>query len=178
MFENLQIAADDLPQVETVEWQRMDPKFRSRQLAGALVTIVIIAVGAGILNFFLAFAAQGSDPDFSAGWLWVSFAGLALLLAAWPFLSVPRMRYAVRERDIVYRHGVVWHTVTAVPFNRIQHVEKSSTPLDRRFQVASLQLYTAGGSSSDLKIRGLPARSAEKLRMFILDKIGGGIEHS
>jgi membrane protein YdbS with pleckstrin-like domain len=72
---------------------------------------------------------------------------------------------------------VFWHTVTAIPFNRIQHVEKSSTPLDRRFGIATLQLFTAGGSGGDLKIHGLSAEVAENLRVFILDKVGASIEH-
>ncbi len=176
MFENLQLATDDLPRIETIEWQRMAPKYVYRRLAGALLTLLFIAVGMGVAHALLSIAAQGGESDVSFGWLWLGFAMLALLLIAWPFISVPRMFYAVRQRDIVFRHGVMWHAVTAAPFNRIQHVEKSSTPLDRKFQVASLQLYTAGGSSSDLRIHGLPAKTAEKLRMFILDKIGGSIE--
>lgn len=178
MFENLQIAADELPQVDTVDWQPMDARFRARQLSGALLVLLIIAAALGVATVVLQIAQEGTESDVSMRWLWLAYVLLAMALLAWPFFSVPRMRYALRERDIVYRHGVIWHTITAVPFNRIQHVEKSSTPLDRRFHIASLQLYTAGGSSSDLKIEGLPAKSAEKLRMFIIDKIGSSIEQS
>lgn len=98
-------------------------------------------------------------------------------LIAWPLISVPRIGYAIRDKDIIYKSGVFWHTVTAIPFNRIQHVEKSSTPLDRRFGISSLQLFTAGGSGGDLKIHGLPVEQAESLRAYILDKVGASIEH-
>ena len=101
---------------------------------------------------------------------------LSVPLFAWPLVSVPKKGYAIRERDIIYKSGVFWRTVTAIPFNRIQHVEKSSTPLDRRFQLASLQIFTAGGSGGDLKIHGLSAKKTEKLRFFILEKIGSSIE--
>ena len=87
------------------------------------------------------------------------------------------MGFAVRDKDILYKSGVFWHTVTAIPFNRVQHVEKSSTPLDRRFDIATLQLFTAGGSGGDLKIHGLSARVAEKLRTFVLEKVGSIVEH-
>ena len=70
-----------------------------------------------------------------------------------------------------------WHgDHRRVLVNRIQHVEKSSTPLDRRFNLATLQIFTAGGTGGDLKIHGLPARTAEKLRFFILEKIGSSVE--
>ena len=83
----------------------------------------------------------------------------------------------MRDKDILYKSGVFWHTVTAIPFNRIQHVEKSSTPLERHFEIATLQLFTAGGTGGDLKIHGLSSVSAEKLRVFILDKVGASVEH-
>ena len=84
---------------------------------------------------------------------------------------------AVRDKDILYKSGVFWRTITAIPFNRIQHVEKSSTPLERHFDIATLQLFTAGGTGGDLKIHGLPADAAEKLRVYILGKVGASIEH-
>ena len=89
---------------------------------------------------------------------------------------MPRRGYVVRDKDIVFRSGVIWRSVTAIPYNRIQHVEKSNTPLDRKFGVATLQLFTAGGSGGDLKIDGLGAEVAEQLRIYILDKVGVSIE--
>ena len=82
----------------------------------------------------------------------------------------------VRDKDVLFRKGVVWQSVTAVPFNRIQHVETSSTPFDRKFDLATLQLFTAGGSSGDLKIDGLGKDIAEQLRIFVLEKVGASIE--
>ena len=73
---------------------------------------------------------------------------------------------------------MIWRSVTAVPFNRIQHVETSNTPLDRKFGLATLQLFTAGGSSGDLKIDGLGDDIASQLRVFILDKAGASIENA
>ncbi len=76
----------------------------------------------------------------------------------------------------MFRSGVFWRSVTAIPFNRIQHVETSSTPLDRQFNISTLQLFTAGGSKGDLKINGLGKDVAEQLRVFILKKVGISIE--
>ena len=95
----------------------------------------------------------------------------------WPFVSVPRRGYVVRDRDIIFKSGVIWRSVTAIPYNRVQHVETSSTPLDRRFSLANLQIFTAGGSGGDLKIPGLAADTAERLRTYILEKVGASIEN-
>ncbi len=93
-----------------------------------------------------------------------------------PFIAIPRMGFVVREKDIVYRSGVFWHKVTAIPFNRVQHVETSSSPLDRRFNLASLKVFTAGGAGGDLKIDGLGNERAEQLRALVLEKAGASIE--
>lgn len=174
MFENAEVPLDALPRADDVEWHPMDRRFIARQVTDALIIIAVTVAAIFGVRMFLGLSAV--DADVSLGRLWLIVAAIGAMMVAWPFVSVPRKGYAVRERDILYRSGVFFRSVTAVPFNRIQHVEKSSTPLDRRFQVASLQLFTAGGSGGDLKIHGLPARTAEKLRVFILDKVGTSIE--
>jgi membrane protein YdbS with pleckstrin-like domain len=175
MFENAEILAEDLPAVDTVEWQSLDDKFIRRQLTQSAITILIVIVGVGILHTIFSFAF--ADRDLSFWWLWLLPLLLAIPLVIWPLVSVPRKGYSVRSHDILFKSGVFWRTVTAIPFNRVQHVEKSSTPLDRKFNLATLQLFTAGGSGGDLKIDGLPAKTAEKLRAHILDKIGISVEH-
>ena len=176
MFENAEIAPADLPRVETVSWQSMDPRFIRRKLTEAAIGLVFMVIATAVTQqiFQAAFANDNLDAGFV--WLWLFLLGVAIPSIAWPMISVPKKAYAVRERDIIYKSGVFWRTVTAIPFNRIQHVEKSSTPLDRRFQLATLQIFTAGGTGGDLNIHGLSAKTAEKLRFFILEKIGTSIE--
>jgi len=176
MFENAEITIDELPRVDSVDWQGMDPKFARRKLTEAAIGFVFTLIGIGTLQtiFGVAFADEGMSISF--GWLWLVPVLVGIPIFSWPLISVPKKGYAVRDKDIVYKSGVFWRTVTAVPFNRIQHVEKSSTPLDRRFNIATLQLFTAGGSGGDLKIHGLSAKTAEKLRTFILNKVGLSVE--
>ncbi len=177
MFENPEISHEDLPQVDTVSWQSMDPKFVRRLLTEAVLALVIVTIGVGGLQVVFNIAFADENIAISLRWLWLLVPLLAVPLLSWPVISVPRIGYAIRDKDIIHKSGVFWHTVTAIPFNRIQHVEKSSTPLDRRFGVATLQLFTAGGSGGDLKIHGLPAELAENLRVYILEKVGASIEH-
>ena len=176
MFENPEITPDELPEADSVEWRGMDVKFLRRLLTQTAIAFVFIVIGVSSMQaiFNVAFAEEGIDMSF--GWLWLLIPLVAVPVLVWPAISVPRMAYAIRDKDVLYKSGVFWQTVTAVPFNRIQHVEKSSTPLDRRFGLATLQLFTAGGSGGDLKIHGLSAQTAENLRVFIIEKVGSSIE--
>jgi len=110
--------------------------------------------------------------------LWGLWLVLTTALLVWPRISLPKRGYVLRDKDILFRKGVVWRSVTAIPFNRIQHVETSNTPFDRKFKLATLQLFTAGGASGDLKIDGLGRDTAEQLRVYILEKVGASIENA
>lgn len=170
MFENVEIPLDELPRVAELEWQPLDPAYRSRLIVERLITIGFLLTGAIVVSLVKQVAA-GLTATLLAG---VAIATVSLL--AWPIIALPRMGYVIRDKDIVFRKGIFWRSVTAIPFNRVQHVETSSTPLDRRFNLASLKVFTAGGSSGDLKIDGLGADRAEQLRALVLEKAGASIE--
>ena len=172
MFQNPEIALESLPDTENLDWQSLHPNYkRSLRLQRVLVLLglaVVLTTASLLLHF-------PRLPILLLSSLWVV---LGAILLAWPGFSVPCKGYIVRDKDIVFRSGVIWKSVTAVPFNRIQHVETSSTPFDRKFDIATLQLFTAGGSSGDLKIDGLGRDTAELLRLFTLEKAGASIENA
>jgi len=170
MFQNPEIAIDDLPDMDDLEWQQLHPKFiRRLQVQHALISLAPLA---GAMAFTLLLNA----PALPTSLLWLLAVGFGIVFVSWPVIAVPRRGYVIRDKDIVFRSGVVWRSVTAIPYNRIQHVETSNTPLDRKFGVATLQLFTAGGSGGDLKIDGLGTDIAEQLRVYVLDKVGVSIE--
>ena len=172
MFQNPEIAIDELPDMEALEWQKLHPEFvRRMQVQNALIALAPL-IGATVLTVFL------SPPLLPTMLLWALAVGFAIVFVTWPIIAVPRRGYVVRDMDIVFRSGVIWRSVTAIPYNRIQHVETSNNPLDRKFAVATLQLFTAGGSGGDLKIDGLGADVAEQLYVYILDKVGASIENA
>lgn len=172
MFENPEIALSELPGADDMLWQALDPEYKRLRIWQN--SLSALAVGVSTAALILAYAVA-LLPAVVLAVCWVV---LSLLLLMWPGISLRRRGYVVRDKDILFRQGVVSRSVTAIPFNRIQHVETSSTPFDRKFDLATLQLFTAGGSSGDLKIDGLGRLTAEQLRVFILEKAGAGVERS
>ena len=171
MFQNPEIRLEDLPNLDHVDWQPLHDRYISEQLVARSGAIAILVVLMCVIEF-----APVYIPLTWFRWGMLLLFGAALL--TWPLIAVPRQGYVVRDKDIVFRSGVFWRNVTAIPYNRIQHVETSSTPLNRRFGTATLKLFTAGGAGGDMKIDGLPADTAEQLRVMILEKAGASIEQS
>lgn len=176
MFENAEIELDELPTIEDLQWQSLDDKLVRLLLVRAIISIVFIASAVAAVQIVAGFATQESGVNLRLGWLWLFPLLVAIPSLSWPAIAVPRRGYAVRDKDIVFKSGVLWRTVTAIPYNRVQHVEKDSAPLDRRYRIANLKIFTAGGAGGDLKIDGLSADVAERLRVHILDKVGAVVE--
>ena len=105
------------------------------------------------------------------GWLAGPYWALLVLpplgLAVFGWFALARnwrsWRYAERADDLLISRGVMWRELTVVPYGRMQLVEVTSGPLERRYGLARLQLHTAA-AATDAAIPGLVPAEAERLR--------------
>ncbi len=161
-FKNLSVDPASLPDMVQAEFHPHPLRFRSKRLLVAGFFLVLLLSGPVVLYLTVHPYAAGLSAL-----AWFLIAAFLMLLILKDF---PKRAYALRQRDITYRKGWIFHSITSVPFNRIQHTEINQGPLDRAFNLASLNIYTAGGSASDLVIPGLPYEEAQRLREFIAKK--------
>jgi len=90
---------------------------------------------------------------------------LALAVATW-FVERGRYRswgYLERDDDLMVRRGLLFHRLTVVPFGRMQFVDVTAGPVDRLFDLATVQLHTAA-AATDARIPGLRSADAAQLR--------------
>jgi len=71
--------------------------------------------------------------------------------------------WAEREADLFVRHGTWVRRLEVVPYGRMQLVEVTAGPLQRRAGIATVTLRTAA-PGSDARILGVPAAEASRLR--------------
>jgi len=106
--------------------------------------------------------------------------GLALLalgaLAGWFYGTRRHALYRAELRageGVVLYSGVWWRSEVWVPMARLQHLDVSQGPLDRRWAMASLSLHTAGSHDHHTRIDGLPQALAHSLRERLLPRQRG-----
>jgi uncharacterized protein len=142
-------------ELPTVEWRRVSPKQVGVELVGTLVSaLVFIAVGV----FFLYVI----EMDFG----WAIIGGSVLLHGIMAILAARRVRaigYQLRDDDLVFRRGIMWQRVVAVPYGRMQLVDITRGPVARALGLAELKLVTAAAVTS-VTIPGLVNEDAEELR--------------
>ncbi|MEV3856826.1 PH domain-containing protein [Streptomyces sp. NPDC050095] len=137
------------------EWTGLPPGLlKLRRLLLALWLLLPALALAVLLGLFAgpAWAALALVPLAAFGWGW------RMLGRNWH-----SWRYAERIDDLLISRGVLWREETIVPYGRMQLVEVTSGPLERKFGLASLQLHTAA-AASDATIPGLVPAEAERLR--------------
>lgn len=98
--------------------------------------------------------------------MWLLPAALVLLLA-WAWWLIPRqvraIGYAELDDDLLIRRGVMFRSLSVVPYGRMQFVDVQAGPLTRRAGIAQVQLHTAS-AGTDASIPGLPEGEAARLR--------------
>ena len=177
MFVNPEVAIESLPATERVEWRPLDSGYLPRVLVGRAATWLIALCAAGVAQVFLTHLGHPwATQRLLVALLWAVLCLAALRALLWPFVSVPRCGYAVRDKDILYKSGVLWRTIQVVPFNRVQHAVNSHAPLDRYFHLATLTVFTAGGGPGSLSIPGLGEDVAERLRVYVIGKLRSAAE--
>jgi|SRR5688572_4106404 len=166
-FLNPTVNIELLPHIEKAELKPISPSFLKVLRIELLISSTIVLLVAAVCIFFIKVLQQPR---------WILLIGLTwLLLAVLQWIiqqkSFHVMAYAVRERDILFRSGWIIRKIRTCPFNRIQHSSISSGPLERKYGLATLILYTAGTDDSDVRISGLPAEEAATLKEWINKKV-------
>ena len=116
--------------------------------------------------------AVGSIPSWL--YLWLAAGGLVLVGAVmffgytWPALRHKHLRYRVDEAGVRIKRGVVWRKIISIPSSRVQHTDVSQGPLERRYDIATLTVHTAGTAGASIHLEGLRHDVALRLRDHLL----------
>lgn len=148
--------ADPLePWPETVVWNRVSDDLiwvELLRLAGVVVALLIgLGIGWALTGHWLFGLGMGVVVLFGLWEVWVTVRGVR----AWG--------YAERENDLLVRHGLLVRRLSIVPYARMQFVDVTAGPLERAFNLATVQLHTAA-AATDAKVPGLRPAEAARLR--------------
>lgn len=162
-FKNDQITLENLPHYESLVFEPISVNQRTKAIMSMSISLVVVLIGLGVWFFY-------DSRDLI---LYITIAVL-LFFGFQYFLIFKKQKcygYALRERDIVFKRGYIFRKTTIIPFNRIQHVSTAQGVLDKILHIATLQIFTAGGSGSDINIPGLEPQLAAVIKEAIVQKV-------
>ena len=126
--------------------EHLDPRARTLWRLSGLLQALPLVLGAVAVAFVLIHFEVLPTP---IALLLAAALALVAVLGIWPYpdLLWRHWRYEIGEAEVDLQHGWLTVTRTLIPMARIQHVDTRRGPLQRRFGLASVILYTAAGAS-------------------------------
>ncbi|WP_081209953.1 PH domain-containing protein [Salegentibacter sediminis] len=163
-FSNEQIDLASLPKYESVAYSSVSSKYLIKMNIQTGIFMLVLFIALGVFWFFKLNPLQSG--------LIFSVILIGFIFRFWNnYRLLQTLGYAIREKDIIYRRGFIFSKTTIIPFNRVQHASISRGIWDKFLGISSLNIFTAGGSGSDITIPGLEPEMAVRLKEAIAVKI-------
>ncbi len=77
--------------------------------------------------------------------------------------------YTLLDVGLRIHKGVFWQQQHTVPRNRVQHIDITTGPLERRYDLSKLVLHTAGTRNASVTLPGLLQADAAALRQELIN---------
>ncbi|CAL8896575.1 membrane protein [Kocuria varians] len=152
-----------------LSWQRVAPRYVTVRLLNQVVSTVVWTAIASIPVLLVLLRLWDGDVPW---WLWLPPA-VVVLWGLVKLVLIPRrvraIGYAEAPTELWLRKGLLFRTVTVVPYGRMQYVEISTGPVLNAFGLASVTLHTAS-AGTDAVLPGLPRAEADRLREQLTER--------
>ena len=162
-FSNNNVFIENIPQTENVNYSTLEKKYLNVMVLNRVIWCVITLIAIIAIPIL-------RDENFSI-YIYLSSLFIWLIIFTFTGFSFRKKKYVFREHDLIYSSGVVFTKSILIPYNRIQHLAVHQGVFSRIYNLASIQFYTAGGSSSDISIKGLSKEDADRWKEFVSEKI-------
>lgn len=164
-FTNETIDTSNLPRYEAVALTKLHPSYWKEVLVtkGLFLLAIGIAVTLGLI-----FIEELVNDRLLVVSIYLLFVLLFLFLS---YIAFKKKAYAFRNHDVIYRSGIIATNTMVIPYNRVQHVALHEGFIARFFGLAKVEIFTAGGVSSDIEIPGIAKEEAENIKQLLMGKI-------
>lgn len=164
-FTNETIDTTQLPQFEAVPFTVLHPDYWKVTLINTAIFFLFLGLGLGLMLTFI----EGFS-EYKLQFI-IPTVILMLLIVVFSRISFVKKGYAFRHHDVLFRSGVIATNTIVIPYNRVQHVALHEGFVSRYFGLAKIEIFTAGGSSSDIEIPGIEKEQAENIKQLLMGKI-------
>lgn len=164
-FTNETIDTKQLPRFEEVQLSALHPKYWLVSLLNTSVVFLILGLALGFVWY--------NSEEFSQVGIYFLLIYLLVLVIAFLLTRIgfKKKGFAFRDHDVIYRSGIIATNTMVIPYNRVQHVALHEGLISRYFGLAKVEIFTAGGSSSDVEIPGIAKEEAENIKQLLMGKI-------
>ena len=165
------------PAVPSEEWpladgrsRRLDPRHVPCARLGGVIFAALLLLGGGAGFAFLALGTELGPKRLAAIGFLMAVVVVLVALSAWfyPPLQIRYCSWRLSPFGLEIRRGVWFRHSLSVPRARVQHTDVERGPFERRFELATLVVHTAGHQHSEIRLEGLEHGTALAIRDYLL----------
>lgn len=154
---------EEVSPVEELHYEPVDRRYRTVQLVLTVLGYLLLAVLALLLLLL--------DDS-----VWMILAESIIIVALVTNLIIVRKAwsfkgYALREYDITYRSGIIFPTITTIPYKRMQQVSVKQNPVSKIFNLYSVEVVNGAQALSSLTIPGLTEERAALIKSIVIERM-------
>lgn len=164
-FTNTTIDTTQLPRFEEVHFSKLHPNYWKVIVINTVITFLVLGVAIGLVFYF-----NEEMRDFTLYFV-VGFVTIILFTILFSRIAFRKKGFAFREHDVLFQSGIIATNTIVIPYNRVQHVALHEGVVSRYFKLAKVEVFTAGGNSSDIEIPGIEKEQAENIKQLLMGKI-------
>ena len=164
-FTNETIDTSKIPRFESVKFTNLEPNYWKVKLIYFSITFFVFAL-IYIASFFII-----QDFYLYQYEIGIGFMLLFLLVLSLQRIGFKKKKFAFRNHDVLFKFGIIATNIIIIPYNRVQHVATHEDFVSRIFGLVTLEIFTAGQSSSDINIPGIKREQAENIKELLVSKI-------
>jgi membrane protein YdbS with pleckstrin-like domain len=138
----------------------------SRAIVTAITSVLLIGG-----DYFLTAKLQvlkGAPSVYVNVGIGIIISLMILNTIVYPSLEYKQWRYIITKDKVEFSEGIYWTKTVVIPIVRVQHIKINQGPINRKFNLADLQIYTAGGIH---KIPNIEMEKADEISNFLKDKV-------
>src|SRR5215210_7469209 len=132
---------------DDTDWTSVSPALAAMRRTVLLALLAVVCVG-------MSAVALAMSAPYVAAAVFGAAAVVGVLVWSWVGRNRRAWGYTERAEDLLVRRGLAFRQLIVVPYGRMQFVDVTSGPVQRRFGLATVQLHTAA-AKTDARIPGL-----------------------
>lgn len=164
-FSNDTIDTSQIPKFESVVFSKLEANYWTVKLIYFAITFCVSAIGLCVAVIYIEdFYPYKYEIS-------IAFVSLFLIILGLQRIGFNKKAFAFRNHDVLFKYGIIATKTIIIPYNRVQHVASHEDFVSRYFGLVQLEIFTAGASSSDIKIPGIKKEEAESIKQLLVSKI-------
>lgn len=164
---NKQLNLENIDKIENLVYEPLNKKYLKVQYLRIILIYLVLMILALLLYViddlrYINYIVLGTECILALAFI----VNLLLIPKAYKYKG-----FAIREYDISYRSGIIFPTVTTIPFRKVQQVNVRQNPFARLFGLYAIDVVNASQLLNMTSISGLTENRANDIKSLIMERI-------